>query len=61
MEPTEVIEVHEKTLQNRMMKEYLVCWKHLPLVDMTWEGEHILQHPTLHLLEDKQNLGLLLK
>ncbi len=57
LEPTEIIKVREKTLQNGMVKEYLVHWKHLPLDDATWEGKHILQHPTLHLLEDKQNLG----
>ena len=56
-EPTEIIKVHEKTLRNRMVKEYLVCWKHLPLHDAMWEGKHIIQHSALHLLEDKQNLG----
>ena len=56
MEPAEIIEVHEKTLRNRTVKEYLVCWKHLQLDDATWEGKHILQDLALHLLEDKQNL-----
>ena len=42
LEPAEIIEVREKTLRNCMVKEYLVRWKHLPLDDATWEGEHIL-------------------
>lgn len=42
LEPAEIIEVREKTLWNRMVKEYLVRWKHLLLDDTTWKGEHIL-------------------
>ena len=34
--------------------EYLVKWKELPMEDATWEGEQVLQHPSLQLLEDKQ-------
>lgn len=56
-ELVEIIEVCEKTLRNYTVKEYLVRWKHLSLDDVTWEGDHILQHFALHLLEDKQNLG----
>jgi hypothetical protein len=37
------------------IKEYLIKWKNLPIEDATWEGEQILQHPGLHLLEDKQS------
>ena len=32
----------------------MVKWKELPIEDVTWEGEQVLQHPSLHLLEDKQ-------
>ena len=42
LEPIEILEVHEKALRNRTVKEYLVCWRHLPLDDATWESEHIL-------------------
>ena len=28
--------------------------KELPMEDATWEGEQVLQHPSLQLLEDKQ-------
>ncbi len=42
LEPAEILEVREKILRNRTMREYLVCWRHLPLDDATWEGEHIL-------------------
>lgn len=57
LESAKIIEVREKALRNRTLKEYLVHWKHFPLDDAMWEGEHILQHSALHLLEDKQNLG----
>ena len=32
-------------------------WRTLPDEDATWEGEYILEHPTLKLLGDKQHLG----
>ena len=57
LEPIEILEVCKKVLWNRAFREYLVRWWHLPLDDATWEGEHILQHPALHLLEDKQISG----
>lgn len=56
LEPAEILEVREKVLRNRTVREYLVRWRHLLLDDATWEGKHILQHPTLHLLEDKKIL-----
>ena len=43
----------EKKLRNRTVKEYLIQWKGFPSEDATWEGEQILQHPALLLLEDK--------
>lgn len=52
--PEEIIDVRERKLRNRVIKEYLVRWKDLPAKDATWENEHILQHPSLQLLEDKQ-------
>ena len=36
------------------IREYLVKWKDLPVNDATWEGDEILQHLELTLLEDKQ-------
>ena len=41
-------------LRNRVIREYLVKWKELPMEDATWKGEQVLQHPSLQLLEDKQ-------
>lgn len=32
---------------SKVIKEYLVQWKDLPLEDATWEGEMILQHLAL--------------
>lgn len=44
------METRERKLRSRTIREYLVHWRNLPDEDATWEGEHILQHPTLHLL-----------
>ena len=49
-----IIQVRERKLRNRAIQEYLVKWKELPTEDATWEGEQVLQHPSLQLLEDKQ-------
>jgi hypothetical protein len=35
----EILEVKERKLRNRTIKEYLVKWKDLPIEDATWEGE----------------------
>jgi hypothetical protein len=50
-----VLDTKERKLRNRSIKEYLIKWKNLPIEDATWEGEQILQHPGLQLLEDKQS------
>ena len=46
--------MRERKLRNRVIREYLVKWKELPMEDATWEGEQVLQHPSLQVLEDKQ-------
>jgi hypothetical protein len=52
--PKEVLEVREKRLRNRSIKEYLIRWKDLPIEDATWEGERVVREAGLDLLEDKQ-------
>ena len=52
--PESILDSREKQLRRRVIREYLVKWKDLPIEDATWEGEVILQHPTLRLLEAKQ-------
>jgi hypothetical protein len=37
--PEEILEVWEKILRRRSIKEYLVKWKDLPIEDATWESE----------------------
>ena len=52
--PEQILPVREWKIWNRVIWEYLVKWKELPMEDATWEGEQVLQHPSLQLLEDKQ-------
>jgi hypothetical protein len=37
--PEEIVEVQEKKLWKRSIKEYLIRWKDLPIEDATWESE----------------------
>jgi hypothetical protein len=41
--PEEILEVREKKLWRRSIREYLVKWKDLPIEDATWESEQVLQ------------------
>ena len=45
--PEEVLEVREKRLRNRSIKEYLIRWKDLPIEDATWEQEHVVREAGL--------------
>jgi hypothetical protein len=53
----EILEVREKRLKNRSIKEYLIKWKDLPIEDTTWENEQVVRETGLELLEDKQFLA----
>jgi hypothetical protein len=55
--PEEILEVREKKLRKRSIKEYLVKWKNLPIEDVTWEGEQIIQETGPELLVGKQFLA----
>jgi hypothetical protein len=48
------LEVREKRLRNRSIKEYLIRWKDLSIEDATWEKEHVVREACLELLEDKK-------
>jgi hypothetical protein len=52
--PEEVLEVREKQLRNREVREYMVKWKNLPIQDATWENEQVLQQAGAKLLVGKQ-------
>jgi hypothetical protein len=52
--PKEILEVLEKRLRNRSIKEYLIRWKDLPIENATWEKEHVVREACLEFLEDKQ-------
>jgi hypothetical protein len=48
------LEVQEKKLRKRSIKEYLIKWKDFPIEDATWENEQVVRETGLELLEDKQ-------
>lgn len=50
LKPEVIIDTTERTLRRGVIKEYLVEWRNLPVEDVTWENEQILQHPELKLL-----------
>jgi hypothetical protein len=52
--PEEVLEVREKRLRKRSIREYLIKWKNLPIEDATWENEKVLQEAGSELLVGKQ-------
>jgi hypothetical protein len=52
--PKEVLEVREKRLRKRNIREYLIKWKNLPIEDATWENEKVLQEAGSKLLVGKQ-------
>ena len=54
--PEAILDFREKQLRGRVIREYLIKWKDLPIEDATWESEEILQHPELIFLGDKQFL-----
>jgi hypothetical protein len=53
--PKENMDVRERRPRSRVIKEDRVTWRDWMVEDATWESEHILQHPGLRLLEDKQS------
>jgi hypothetical protein len=50
----EILEVWEKTLRKRSIKEYLIRWKDLPIEDVMWENEQVVREIGLEFLEGKQ-------
>ena len=56
LQPEAILDIRERKLRNRVIKEYMIRWRNLPDKDATWEGEKILQHPSLLLLVGKQVL-----
>jgi hypothetical protein len=53
----EILEVREKNLRRRSIKEYLVKWKDLPIEGVSWESEHVIQETGSKLLVGKQFLA----
>jgi len=52
--PEEVLEVREKRLRKRNIKEYLIKWKDFPIEDGTWDNEQVLQKVGSKLLVGKK-------
>jgi hypothetical protein len=40
----EILDVKERILRSRVIREFLIRWRDLSVEDATWEGDHILQH-----------------
>jgi hypothetical protein len=53
----EILEVREKKLHRRSIKEYLIKWKDLPIEDATWENEQVIRETGSKLLVGKQFLA----
>jgi hypothetical protein len=51
----DILDVRERKLRNGVIKKYLIRWRDFPVENVTWEGDQILQHSNLQLLEDKQS------
>ena len=47
LQPEAILDTRERQLRNRVIKEYLIQWRNIPDEDANWEGEKILQHPSL--------------
>jgi hypothetical protein len=47
----DLLEVREKRLRERSIKEYLIKWKDLPIEHATWENEQVVRETGLELLE----------
>ena len=54
LEPEAIINIRERILHTRMIKEYLIKWKNFPEEDASWETEKFVQrYPSLPSFEDK--------
>jgi hypothetical protein len=51
----EILDVRERRLRSRVIKEFLIRWRDLLVEDATCEGDQILQHNHSQLLGDKQS------
>jgi hypothetical protein len=41
--PEDILDVRERRLRSRVIKEFLIRWRDLPVEDAMWEGDQILQ------------------
>ena len=53
----DILELREKKLRRRSIREYLIKWKDLPIEDATWENEQVIREAGSKLLVGKQFLA----
>ena len=54
LEPEVIINIRERRLHTRMIKQYLIKWKNFPKEEASWETDKFVQHyPSLTCFEDK--------
>lgn len=51
LEPEGILSTRDKKLRSRVITEYLIKWKDLPIEEASWESEAFRQqHPSLRML-----------
>ena len=50
LDPEDILEARERNLRSRIIRDFLIKWRGLPVEDATWEGEQILGREDCNIL-----------